>query len=104
MAEATEQETPVTPGPKIKVRKPRQRACDEKNAKGKMCAGHIKRYYDYAGQEGGGLSLPPLRDPLPAAPRRTAALLRPSLLGLPWQLLQPRRKLSWVGEGLVPSR
>jgi hypothetical protein len=47
MAEATEQETPVTPGPKIKVRKPRQRACDEKNAKGKMCAGHIKRYYDY---------------------------------------------------------
>jgi hypothetical protein len=32
---------------KIKVRKPRQRACDEKDAKGKVCAGHLKRWYDY---------------------------------------------------------
>lgn len=32
---------------KIKVRKPKQRACDEKNAKGKLCAGHLKRWYDY---------------------------------------------------------
>ena len=32
---------------KIKVRKPRQRACDEKDAKNKLCAGHLKRYYDY---------------------------------------------------------
>ncbi|HVA94483.1 MAG TPA: hypothetical protein VNI36_06215 [Candidatus Dormibacteraeota bacterium] len=32
---------------KIKVRKPRQRACDEKNTKGKLCAGHLKRWYDY---------------------------------------------------------
>jgi hypothetical protein len=33
--------------PKIKVRAPRQRACDEKDAKGKFCFGHLKRYYDY---------------------------------------------------------
>ena len=33
--------------PKIKTRNPRQRACDEKDAKGKLCAGHLKRYYDY---------------------------------------------------------
>ena len=32
---------------KIKVRKPRQRACDEKDAKGKLCGGHLKRWYDY---------------------------------------------------------
>jgi hypothetical protein len=32
---------------KIKVCKPKQRACDEKNAKGKLCAGHLKRWYDY---------------------------------------------------------
>jgi hypothetical protein len=32
---------------KIKVRKPKQRSCDEKNAKGKLCAGHLKRWYDY---------------------------------------------------------
>jgi hypothetical protein len=32
---------------KIKVRKPKQRACDEKDAKGKLCAGHLKRWYDY---------------------------------------------------------
>ena len=33
--------------PKIKTRKPRQRACDEKDAKGKLCCGHLKRWYDY---------------------------------------------------------
>src|SRR5277367_1331226 len=32
---------------KIKVRKPKQRACDERNAKGKLCGGHLKRWYDY---------------------------------------------------------
>jgi hypothetical protein len=32
---------------KIKVRKSRQRSCDEKNEKGKLCAGHLKRWYDY---------------------------------------------------------
>ena len=32
--------------PKIKVRKPKQRACDERNEKGKLCAGHLKRWYD----------------------------------------------------------
>ena len=44
--------TPATaevapPEQKIKVRKPRQRSCDEKDAKGKLCAGHLKRWYDY---------------------------------------------------------
>ncbi len=33
--------------PKIKTRKPRQRSCDEKTDKGKLCAGHLKRWYDY---------------------------------------------------------
>jgi hypothetical protein len=32
--------------PKIKTRKPKQRACDEKNDKGKLCAGHLKRWFD----------------------------------------------------------
>jgi hypothetical protein len=32
---------------KIKVRKPRQRSCNEKDEKGKLCAGHLKRWYDY---------------------------------------------------------
>jgi hypothetical protein len=50
--------TPATPpvaaaakeqpaAPKLKMRKPKQRACDEKDAKGKLCAGHLKRWYDY---------------------------------------------------------
>ena len=34
-------------GPKIKTRKPKQRACDEKNDKGKLCAGHLKRWFDF---------------------------------------------------------
>ena len=38
-------ETPVAP--KIKMKKPRQRACDEKDEKGKICCGHLKRWYDY---------------------------------------------------------
>ncbi len=33
--------------PKIKIKKLRQRACDEKDEKGKVCCGHLKRWYDY---------------------------------------------------------
>ena len=33
--------------PKVKVKKRRQRACDEKDEKGKVCCGHLKRWYDY---------------------------------------------------------
>ncbi len=33
--------------PKVKIRKHKQRSCDEKDAKGKVCAGHLKRWYDY---------------------------------------------------------
>ena len=33
--------------PKIKEKRPTQRACDEKDAKGKVCCGHLKRWYDY---------------------------------------------------------
>jgi hypothetical protein len=32
--------------PKVKTRKPMQRACDEKDAKGKLCAGHLKRWFE----------------------------------------------------------
>jgi hypothetical protein len=39
---------PPTPAlPKVKVRKHKQRSCDEKDAKGKLCAGHLKHWYDY---------------------------------------------------------
>jgi hypothetical protein len=33
--------------PKIKIKKRTQRACDEKAEKGKLCCGHLKRWYDY---------------------------------------------------------
>jgi hypothetical protein len=32
-------------GLKVKRRFPRMRACNEKDAKGKLCAGHLKRWY-----------------------------------------------------------
>jgi hypothetical protein len=32
---------------KIKTRFPYQRACNEKDAKGKLCAGHLKRWYGF---------------------------------------------------------
>ncbi len=38
---------PQQTAPKIKTAKPKQRACDEKDEKGKLCGGHLKRWYDY---------------------------------------------------------
>jgi hypothetical protein len=32
-------------GTKVKVRIPRMRACNEKDEKGKLCVGHLKRFY-----------------------------------------------------------
>ncbi len=31
----------------VKTRLPYQRACNEKDAKGKLCAGHLKRWYGF---------------------------------------------------------
>jgi hypothetical protein len=54
---ATEQPVPVAElvatlpdGTKVKRRLPRMRACNEKDAKGKLCAGHLKRWY-FFGEE-----------------------------------------------------
>jgi len=46
---ATAVAAPVEPAgpPKVKIRKHKQRSCDEKNEKGKLCAGHLKRWYTY---------------------------------------------------------
>jgi len=30
---------------RIKIKQPGQRACDEKDQKGKLCVGHLKRWY-----------------------------------------------------------
>jgi hypothetical protein len=40
-------ENPAAAPPKIKTKKRTQRACDEKDEKGKLCCGHLKRWYDY---------------------------------------------------------
>jgi len=40
-------EPAATEAPKVKPKKATQRACDEKDAKGKLCCGHLKRLYDY---------------------------------------------------------
>ncbi len=44
--------TPSTPGAvpqlpnhKVKLKKPLQRSCNEKDDKGKLCGGHLKRWY-----------------------------------------------------------
>jgi|HubBroStandDraft_5_1064220.scaffolds.fasta_scaffold795992_2 hypothetical protein len=37
----------IAQAPNIKRLKPKQRACDEPNEKGKRCLGNIKRWYDY---------------------------------------------------------
>jgi hypothetical protein len=33
------------PNHKVKIKKPGQRACNEKNDKGKFCGGHLKRWF-----------------------------------------------------------
>jgi hypothetical protein len=38
-------EQTLSDGTKVKIRVLRQRACNEKDAKGKICAGHLKRWY-----------------------------------------------------------
>lgn len=35
----------LSDGTKVKRRLPRMRACNERNEKGKLCAGHLKRWY-----------------------------------------------------------
>ena len=46
-APATAAQPEAPKAPKIKVKKATQRSCDEKDAKGKLCCGHLKRWYDY---------------------------------------------------------
>lgn len=46
MASQTQVELPQLPNHKLKVKiKPGQRSCNERNAKGKLCGGHLKRWY-----------------------------------------------------------
>jgi len=40
----------LSDGAKVKQRVLRQRACNEKNEKGKLCVGHLKRWY-FFGEE-----------------------------------------------------
>jgi hypothetical protein len=42
--------TTLSDGKKVKTRLLKQRACNEKDDKGKVCAGHLKRWY-FFGQE-----------------------------------------------------
>ena len=39
------QNVPQLPNHKVKVKKAGQRACNEKNEKGKFCGGHLKRWF-----------------------------------------------------------
>ena len=36
---------PQLPHHKVKIKKPGQRSCNEKDAKGKLCGGHLKRWF-----------------------------------------------------------
>ena len=49
MPQATDVGT-LSDGTKIRQRAPRMRACSLKDEKGKMCAGHLKRWY-FFGEE-----------------------------------------------------
>jgi hypothetical protein len=40
----------LSDGTKIRMRAPRMRACSLKDEKGKLCAGHLKRWYFFEGE------------------------------------------------------
>ena len=40
----------LSDGTKVKKRKPRQRACNDLLKNGKICAGHLKRWYEFHGE------------------------------------------------------
>ena len=42
---ATTQTPPQLPHHKVKIKKAGQRACNEKDEKGKFCGGHLKRWF-----------------------------------------------------------
>ena len=44
-SEGERQSVPQLPNHKVKVKKSLQRACNEKDAKGKLCGGHLKRWF-----------------------------------------------------------
>jgi len=44
-ATAITNKIPQLPNHKVKIKKPGQRACNEKNDKGKFCGGHLKRWF-----------------------------------------------------------
>jgi hypothetical protein len=44
-AETVTQDVPQLPNHKVKVKKAGQRACNEKDEKGKFCGGHLKRWF-----------------------------------------------------------
>lgn len=41
----TQVAVPQLPHHKVKIKKPGQRSCNEKDAKGKLCAGHLKHWF-----------------------------------------------------------
>lgn len=45
MPDTTLTSLPQLPNHKVKFKKPLQRACNEADAKGKICAGHLKRWF-----------------------------------------------------------
>jgi hypothetical protein len=45
MATAVPSTIPQLPNHKVKIKKTGQRACNEKNEKGKFCGGHLKRWF-----------------------------------------------------------
>jgi hypothetical protein len=45
VSEIEQSSVPQLPHHKVKIKKPLQRACNEKDDKGKICAGHLKRWY-----------------------------------------------------------
>ena len=42
---STQVAVPQLPNHKVKIKKPGQRACNEKDAKGKLCGGHLKHWF-----------------------------------------------------------
>ena len=78
---------PHLPNHKVKIKKTGQRACNEKNDKGKFCGGHLKRWFYYRRRARTGVRL---RGESLGAGRRSVSLRK-----LSDALLAQSRRSAW---------
>ena len=89
------QNVPQLPNHKVKIKKAGQRACNEKDEKGKFCGGHLKRWFYSDRRSGAGV-----RDAEKAWGRTRKSIAAKTARPCTCRIL-PRRRSTWQGKGMI---